>query len=78
MRQNVPNMVVTGGHCRFGGHFVMRFHKFQLLCAAQRTHKKFQSCWRIAMTTKFLSRHQVDEAEYVEQPFLSLVVSLST
>ena len=71
-------MVVTGGHYRFGGHFVMRFHKFRLLYAVQRTRKKYQSCWRIAMIIKFLSHHQADVAEYAEQPFPSLVVLLLT
>jgi hypothetical protein len=78
MQQNAPNMVATGGHCRFGGRFVTKFRKYRLLYAVQKTHKKFLSCWRTAMTTKFLSHHQVDEAEYVVQQSHSLAVLLST
>jgi hypothetical protein len=78
MQLNVHNMVATGGHCRFGGHFVMKFRKFLLLYVAQRTLKKFLSCWPIAMTTKFLSLPRVDEAEYVAQRSHFLAALLST
>jgi aconitase B len=78
MQQNVPSMVVIGGHCRFVGHCAMKFHKFRLLYVAPRTRKKCQSCWHIATTTKFLSHHLVEEAEYAVQQSLSLAVLLST
>jgi hypothetical protein len=78
MQQNVRNMDVIGGRCRFDGHCVMKCHKFRRLFVAPKTRRKFLSCWRIAMTTKFLSRHLVDEAEYAVQQSLCLVALLST